>query len=114
MAKYMVLYKSAMTASDQMANVTPEQMQDSMAKWLAWRDEATQTFSVEFGLPLKAIGNVSANGVGESATTTTGYSIIEGEPKETLIELLKLHPHLQQPGTSIDVLEMLPIPGVDS
>jgi leucyl-tRNA synthetase len=114
MTKFMVLYNSSATASELMANATPEQMKASMNEWIQWRDEASKNFKVDFGLPLQATERISNEGVSTSSSEASGYSIIEGESKEDLTELLKNHPHLKRPGASIDVLEMLPMPGIDS
>ena len=114
MAKFMVLYSSAMTASELMANATPEQMQTSMAAWMTWKTEAEKSFKVEFGLPLQTIGRVTPDGTAHSDSKVSGYSIIEGESKEALMEVLKSHPHLDRPEASIDVLEMLSMPGLDA
>ena len=109
----MVLYSSTMTASNLMANASPDQMKASMDKWLAWREEASKNFKVDFGLPMQAVGRVTSDGATDSDSKVSGYSIVEGDSKNTLIELLKTHPHLNRQGASIDVLEMLSMPGLD-
>jgi hypothetical protein len=114
MAKFMVLYSSSMKASDTMAQATPEQMQASMAEWMQWREEASKNFKVDFGLPLQAVSKVTQDGASESDSQVSGYSIVEGDSKEALTEILKSHPHLKRPGASIDVLEMLSMPGIDA
>lgn len=112
MTKFMVLYNATIPASEQMANTSPEEMKASMAEWMAWRDEASKTAEFDFGLPLQAVSRLTSNGVTGSDSHVSGYSIMGGDSKEAIIELLKTHPHLKRPEASIDVLEMLPIPGV--
>jgi hypothetical protein len=112
MAKYMVLYNSTASASDLMANASPEDMKASMDEWIKWRDEASKTAKVDFGLPLQAVSRVTTDGVTDSSSQVSGYSIVEGGSKEAIIELLQTHPHLKRPGASIDVLEMLSMPGI--
>ena len=112
MAKYLVIYNSTMAAADLMANASPEQMKASMAEWLAWRDEASQAFTFDFGMPLQAAGRITPDGVTASDNPASGYSIIEGDSKDTIIELLQKHPHLKREGASIDLLEMLSMPGM--
>lgn len=114
MAKFMILYNADVNARELMAKATPEQMQASMAEWIRWRDEATKTFQVEFGLPLQAVNRVTTDGITDSDSQVTGYSIVEGESKEALLELLKSHPQLQRPGASMDVFEMLSMPGIET
>lgn len=112
MAKFMVLYSSTISASDLMANATPEQISTSMDEWIKWREEASKTAHVEFGLPLQAASTISTDGVAASTSRISGYSIIDGASKEAIVELLKSHPHLNTPDASIDVLEMLPLPSM--
>jgi hypothetical protein len=112
MAKYMVLYNSAASASDLMANASPEEMKASMDEWIEWRDEASKTAKVDFGMPLQAVSRVTTGGVTDSDNQASGYSTLEGESKEAILELLQTHPHLKRAGASIDVLEMLSMPGM--
>jgi hypothetical protein len=113
MAKFMILYNSSSKASDLMANATPEEMKASMDEWMKWREEASKTFKVDFGLPLQVVGHVTASDTSDSDSQVGGYSIIEADSKDALMELLKTHPHLSRPDSSIDVLEMLAMPGLD-
>ncbi len=113
MAKYMVLYNSDASASELMANATPEEMKASMGEWIEWANEAKQKIKFDFGLPLQAVNKVTPIEVTKSENSASGYSTLEGE-KDTILELLKTHPHLKRPGASIDVLEMLSMPGIES
>ena len=36
--------------------------------------------------------------------------MIESDSKQTVLDLVKSHPHLKRQGASIEVLEMLPMP----
>ena len=113
MAKFMVLYSSTNKAGEVMANTTPEELKASMDEWLAWREEAKKTVTaVDFGLPLQAISRLSYEGITESSNPASGYSIVEEDSKEALVDVLKKHPHLKRSSESIDVFEMLPMPGV--
>lgn len=112
MAKYMVLYNSTASASELMANASPEEMKASMAEWIKWKDQASKTANFDFGMPLQAVSRVTTDDVTDSDSQVSGYSIMEGDSKEAIMELLKSHPHLKRPGASIDVLEMLSMPGM--
>ncbi|MBX4190754.1 hypothetical protein KW794_01565 [Candidatus Saccharibacteria bacterium] len=103
MAKFMILYSSTMSARDTMANSTPEQMKASMKEWVKWQETAGKTFKMEWGLPLQPVGKISSTGVTDSDSHVSGYATAEGDSKDALIELLKTHPHLQRPESSIDV-----------
>lgn len=112
MAKYMILYNSEASASELMANASAEEMKASMNEWMQWRDEASKTAKFDFGMPLQVVGRVTPDGLGESNNLASGYSIIEGDSKEAVLGLLKTHPHLKRTGAWIDLLEMLPMPGM--
>lgn len=114
MTKYMVLYSAPEAASDMMKNATPEEMQAGMDSWMKWREIAEKTIKVDFGMPLEAVSHISAHGTSDSTSHVTGYATVEGESREAVIELLKSHPHLQRPNASLDVLEMLSMPGLDA
>ncbi len=112
MAKFMVLYNSTTTATELMASATPEQMKAGMDEWIQWRDEVSKTAQFDFGMPLQAVSRVTPDGVTESDNPASGYSIMEGESKETIAELLRTHPHLKRDGATIDVFEMISMPGM--
>ena len=53
MAKFMVLYRSPVSAEEQMARPTPEQAQAGMDAWNAWGAKAGDSL-VDFGTPVSA------------------------------------------------------------
>ncbi len=112
MPKFMVLYNSSAKASELMAEASPEEMKASMAEWIKWKDDVSATLKLDFGMPLQATARITPAGLGESPSEVSGYSTIEGDSKDAIVEVLKTHPHLKRPGASIDLLEMLSMPGM--
>jgi hypothetical protein len=112
MAKYMILYNSTVSASEQMANASQEEMNASMAEWIKWRDNASQTTEVDFGMPLQAVSRINSDRVSSSDSHASGYSFVEGDSRDAIVDLLKNHPHLKSPGSYIELLEILPMPGM--
>jgi hypothetical protein len=112
MAKYMVLYYSSASASQLIANASPEQMKASMNEWQKWKDGASKIAKIEFGMPLEAVKHITLEGTTGSSSKVGGYSIVEGDSKEAIVELLRTHPHLKRAGASIDLLEMISMPGL--
>ncbi|HET7049402.1 MAG TPA: hypothetical protein VFI54_14160 [Solirubrobacteraceae bacterium] len=51
MAGFLVLYRAPVSAREQMANVTPEQVRAGMALWRAWAGRAGDAI-VDLGAPL--------------------------------------------------------------
>jgi hypothetical protein len=103
--KYLVLYRAGMTASEQMAQSTPEQAQAGMDAWTAWAARAGDAV-VDLGTPLDVVDSG-----GDSADPIGGYSIMQAESREALSEVLKDHPHKGMGGT-IETLECLQMPGM--
>jgi hypothetical protein len=109
MTKFMVLYRSSTSARDQMASATPEQMKAGMEAWMQWAAKAGDAV-VDLGAPLAAAAHVGpgSSGAGE----ISGYSIMQADSPGALGGVLDGHPHLSMPGNSIEVLEMLSMPGM--
>ena len=111
MKRFIVLYNSSVPASQQMASATPEQAKAGMEAWMAWAQQAGDAV-VDLGTPIEATARISAAGAAESDSQASGYSLLQGNSREEIDTLLANHPHLQMPGSSIDVFEALPIPGM--
>jgi hypothetical protein len=111
MAKFLILFNSTASASELMANATPEEIKASMDEWIKWRDEAVKTVKFDWGMPVQAVSRVNTSEVTSSDNPASGYAIMEGE-REVIASLLKSHPHLKRPEAYIDLLEMLSMPGM--
>jgi hypothetical protein len=108
----MVLYYWSMSASRLMANASMEHMKASMNEWQKWKDGASKVAKIEFGMPLEAVKHITLEGTSASDSKVGGYSIMEGESKEAIVGSMRTHPHLKRVGASIDVLEMIAMPGL--
>jgi hypothetical protein len=107
--KYLVLYNSNAAAREAAMAAPKEQVQASMARWMSWKETAEKrSIKHEWGLPLKEAERVGADGASKSPSEVSGSATLEGD-HDTIVELLKTHPHLSHPGTSIDLLEMIPM-----
>jgi hypothetical protein len=111
MKKFLVLYKAPTSAFEQMKKATPEQQKAGMEAWMAWSKKAAPSI-VDMGAPLGKSVRVTANGTSPSNNELGGYSIMQAESKEALGEALKGHPHFMMPDGSIEVVELMPIPGM--
>ena len=85
-----------------MAEATPERA----AAWEKWREKARKA-TMEVALPLHAVGKITPSGETDRTDKTVGYFLMQGESNAVIASLLKTHPQLEQPGSAIDVLEML-------
>jgi hypothetical protein len=115
MKKFLVLYQSTVSASEQMKNATPEQAKAGMDAWMSWAGRAGSGI-VDMGSPVAGAATLNGPGrVGQVASGNSqigGYSILQAESQDALLELMQNHPHFRAPGASIEVLEFLPMPGM--
>ena len=110
MTKFMVLYRSAVSAREQMAAGTPEQAQAGMDAWMAWAAKAGDAI-VDLGAPLADAAHLGPGSAGGESQHVTGFSILQAESADALTRVLDGHPHLEW-GGSIAVLEFLSVPGM--
>ena len=105
MAKYLVLYRAATTAAEQMAAGTPEQAQAGMDAWMTWAQRAGDAV-VDLGSPLSVVepGGHAGDPIG-------GFSVLQADDAEALVKVLDGHPHAAMGGT-IEILEFLAMPGM--
>jgi hypothetical protein len=111
MSKFLFIYHSPMTPAEA-APPAPEDMEASMEEWNAWGAKVGDGL-IDFGTPLANGVRVSPGGAtAPSQREVSGYSLIEAENAEAALELAKQHPHLNMPGSEIEVHEAQQIPGM--
>jgi hypothetical protein len=111
MKKLLVLYKSSVPAAQQMAGGTPEQRKAGMELWKAWAQKAGKAI-VDLGMPLGSPQEVAGSSVRRGDSKVTGFSILQADSEKAVTDLLLNHPHHHAPSASIEVLEMMPMPGM--
>jgi hypothetical protein len=111
MKKFLVLYKASPAAFQQMMkSSTPEQQKAGMAAWMSWSKKAASSI-VDLGGPLgKSLQVAKAGSVTPVVNDLGGYSIMQAESKEELAAGMKDHPHFMMPETSIEIVELMPMP----
>ena len=111
MKKFLALYQSSVSAAQQMADVTPEQMKAGMEAWRTWASRAKSAI-VDIGTPLGHATAVTGGTEAPALSNITGFSILKAESTAELTKQLQDHPHSHAPGGTILVLEFLPMPEV--
>jgi hypothetical protein len=111
MKKFMVLYKAPIASFDNMMQSTPEQQRAGMDAWMAWTKKAASAI-VDLGAPLGKTLKVTPAGPTPTRNDIGGYSIMQAESKEALAETLKGHPHFTMPDGFIEIVEIMPMPGM--
>jgi hypothetical protein len=110
MKKFLVLYKASAASFAQMMKATPEQQKAGMDAWMAWGQKAASSI-VDMGAPLGKALRVTPAGASPATNDLGGYSILQAESKEALAATLKGHPHFMMPDSSIEITELMPMPG---
>ena len=106
MSKFLLLYRAPESAQAQLANATPAQVEEGAKAWQAWATKVQYALR-DLGAPLSHTTHV---GPGESASDgVCGFSVVEAGSADEVETLLEGHPHFQMPGSSIEVLEFIPL-----
>jgi hypothetical protein len=92
-----------------MANATPEEAKAGMDAWMTWAGKAGSAV-VDLGAPLMHGTHVGPGSA--AAGDIAGFSILQADSLSAVEAVLDGHPHLHMPGGSIEVLELLSIPGM--
>ncbi|HMG55793.1 MAG TPA: hypothetical protein VK601_19975 [Kofleriaceae bacterium] len=112
MKRFLVLYKASTDAFQQMKNATPEQQKAGMAAWMTWSKQAAPSIVDMGGALGKSLRVAKGGAVSSVANDLGGYSIMQAESKEALAAAMKEHPHFLMPDGSIEIVELMPLPGM--
>jgi hypothetical protein len=111
MKKFLVLYRAPAEAFAKAMKSTPAEQQAGMQAWMAWGGKA-QASLVDMGAPLGKALRVTPKDATPVSNDFGGYSIMQAESKEALAPVLEGHPHFMMQGGFIEVIEIMPIPGM--
>lgn len=106
MSRFMLIYRAPASALEQMVNATPEQREAGAEAWRAWASRVGYAIA-DLGSPLAHTTHVGPGAAGTDGVS--GYSILEAGSAEEIETILDGHPHLDTPGGSIEVLELIPV-----
>jgi hypothetical protein len=111
MKKFLVLYKAPTSSFEMMRKSTPEQQKAGMDAWMAWSKKSAASIA-DIGAPLGKSLRVTKGGSSPTVNDFGGFSVLQAESKEALVETLIGHPHfMMMPDGSIEIVEMMPLPG---
>jgi hypothetical protein len=113
MKKFMVLYMANGADFERMMKEsTPEQQKKGMEAWMKWMGDNKGSM-VDGGAPLGKSKKIDAKGASDTKNDVCGYSVVQAETAEDATKLFgKDHPHLQMPGSWVEVIEVMQIPGM--
>lgn len=98
----------AAAMAEMMAKSTPEDRKKDMDRWNKWMEEHKDSFA-DMGAPAGKNTRVTKDGATEVPNDIGGYSIMQAESKEDLIEILKTNPSNDMPGSYVEVMEAMPM-----
>jgi hypothetical protein len=110
-AKILLLYHAPTSAKEQMAKATPEQAKAGMDLWMNWAKKDSHAI-VDFGTPLDGATRIQPRSTSKSEGTVVGYSILQGDSRDAIEEILPDHPHFHTPRGLLELFEFLPMPGI--
>ena len=108
MPNYMIVYKGEATDPSQMSE---EDAAAVMEKWGAWMQKVGPSL-VDIGTPLGGGPSVVDDGSSGTATSLSGYSVVQADDMDGAAALVDGHPYLSEGkgNFAIDIYEMLPVP----
>jgi hypothetical protein len=86
--------------------------QEGMAAWGAWVEKHKAAIVV-LGGPLGKTKHVSRDGIVDISNAMTAYTVVRADSHEAAAKMFEKHPHYAIfPGESIEIMPILPIPGM--
>ncbi len=103
----------APTASldEMMKNSTPDMMKKGMDEWMGWMNSHTSSI-VDGGAPAGKNKRVMGSDVMDVRNEVCGYTIVQAESHDAAAAIFKNMPHMNIKGGYIEVVELLPVPGM--
>lgn len=117
MSRYLALYMGTLDSAAQQEweslpeDEKAERSARAMAAWGAWAEQHRAAI-IDMGAPLGKTLLASTSGIGPTRNAITGYVIVEAGSHEEAAKMFENHPHFAIfPGTGVEILECLPMPG---
>jgi YCII-related domain len=113
MKKFMIFYMADPAAFEtMMQSSTPETRKKGMEAWMRWMT-AHKGSIVDGGAPLGKTRRVDAKGAKDVKNGIGGYSVVQADSHDAAAKMFsKDHPHLQMPGAWVEIVEIMPMPGM--
>ncbi len=112
MKKFLLLYTAPAETREKMQNASPEEMKEGMQPWMDWFAKVGNNL-IDKGLPLGNAMTVTTEGEMPGNVEFVGYNIVQADDIEGALALAKSNPHLERDGATVEVHEMLPVPGME-
>ena len=115
MKKFLVTYLAPASVIDDWKKTEPEKRKAAEEKmqgeWKKWMSDHTTMF-VDKGAGVGKTKRVAAQGMSDTKNDIMLYAIVGAESHQAAAKTFEGHPHLQIPQSSIEVMEINPLPGM--
>ncbi|MDE2016045.1 MAG: hypothetical protein KGI72_05985 [Patescibacteria group bacterium] len=112
MKKYMALYMaSGADFEKMMKESTPKQQKKGMEEWNKWGKKHQKEIT-DMGAPLGKTIKVTKGGAEKMKNQIGGYSIVEANSHEGAAKIFADSAHFMMPGSWIEVMEIMEMPGM--
>ena len=115
--RFMAVFIGTKTAADKArwsaldATEREEIQAKGMAAWGEWMARHAESI-IDAGAPLGKTKRASAEGISDASNNLTAYVVVQAESHESAARMFDQHPHFSIfPGDSVEVMEILPMPG---
>lgn len=109
MTKFLALYLGSM--SEAPPPLSDETIAKGMAAWNGWMTQHASQI-VDSGGPLGKTKKASKAGLSDTRNNVSGYVVVEAASHDAAVKMFEGHPSFAIfPGDSVEVMEVLPIPG---
>ena len=115
MKKFLVTYLAPASIIDDWKKTEPDKRKQAEEKmqgeWKKWMSDHTKML-VDKGAGVGKTKCVTAQGTSDMRNDIMLYTVVEAESHEAAAKTFEGHPHLQIPQSSIEVMEINPLPGM--
>jgi len=115
MKRFLVTYLAPASVIDDWKKTDPEKRRAGEEKmqndWKKWMSDHHDIF-VDKGAGVGKTRRVTANGSAAGRNDIMLYAIAEAETHEAASKMFEDHPHLGIPSSSIEIMEVHPLPGM--
>jgi hypothetical protein len=110
--KFLALYMAdAWGMAEMMKKSTPEQRKKGTEAWMKWMEDNKASLA-DRGAPVGKTKRIDAKGIKDAKNDVCGYSIVQAESADEAARIFgKDQPFLQMPGATIDMIEIMEMPG---
>jgi hypothetical protein len=92
-------------------DLSQETINEGMAAWGGWMSKHAADV-VYAGGPVGKTKQASKSGLSDTRNRVGGFVIVQAESHDAAVKMFEGHPHFSIfPGESVEVMEVLPIPG---